>query len=260
MTTETIKFIEIAHKHSFSNIELDITKIEEAIEIHGLGRLEEVLKDNCLSLVSLNAIENYPILTAEELEKSLSKCEQVFRICNALDCSIVVVNPSEFLPGQKEIMSNKFHDFVTSLMILASRYGVRLGFESVSYDNRVANTLAASVKALGAWGDEIGLVLDVFHMYRTRETISKIPRDIFDRLWIFHVSDAPDLPIEKVTDSDRVFPLDGVVDAPSYIAELAERKFAGPVSVELFNKRYWEMDPDFVIAKAKENLKKLGIV
>jgi 2-keto-myo-inositol isomerase len=259
MTTDTLKFLQVAKKHYFSHVEFDIAKVEECIAKNGTSRLKQTLNENGINVVSLNAIENYPILSNDDLEKSTQKCERVFELCNLLECEIAVVNPSDAQRTQRSLMLERFNRFMNEIIEIADKYNVRLGFEYVSYDSRIINSLARSIEYVDKFGDDIGLVLDIFHMYRSGESISLLPARLMSRLYAFHVNDAPAKEITDVRDSDRIFPLEGVIDSRTAIEMLRERRFTGPVSVELFNEKYWSMDADTVILKAKTSLEALGV-
>jgi 2-keto-myo-inositol isomerase len=259
LTSETPRFLEAARKSSFTHVELDIQKIEEQIQKNGLPSLKRNLADNRIEIVSLNAIENLPISTQDEMEKSVATCDGIIDMARKLDCNIVVVNPSESSGEESSWLTSKFETFLMKIAEVARRHNVRLGFEYVSYGNRVVNRLDKTVQRLGQWDQGIGLVLDAFHMYRSQERVSAIPESLMGLLWIFHVNDAPNIPIEVVRDTDRVFPFEGVTHPEDFVEELKRRGFNGPVSIELFNKSYWRMDTEYVVAKAKESLDRLGV-
>jgi 2-keto-myo-inositol isomerase len=193
------------------------------------------------------------------MSKSLRRSEQLIELSRALHCGILVVNPNETTERERAILRSRFDEFMLAAAKIAESCDVCLGFEYVSYDNRIINSLAQSLDCLHNWGNRaIGLVLDVFHMYRSREMIT-IPQKDRILLWAFHVNDAPNIPISKLQDSNRVMPLEGVMNLHEYIQQLQAIDFDGPVSVELFNKQYWEMDPYLVMAKASNCLKELGV-
>lgn len=259
MTTDTLSFVKAAKKHGFTHVELDIGKVEECVAKDGKAALKRHLIESGITVVSLNAIENYPILGHDEMIRSLRRCEEIIKLSASLNCKIVVVNPNEVTAGERVNMAGKFDEFMTEAAKVAISYEVLLGFEYVSYDNRIINSLGQSLAGIHRWNSGIGLVLDAFHMYRSGEMIKAIPSKDSRLLWAFHVNDAPNTPILDLRDSDRVMPLEGVMNLREYIRELQALNFNGPVSVELFNKKYWEMDPDSVIAKARISLKELGV-
>jgi sugar phosphate isomerase/epimerase len=257
MTTDTLRFIEAAGKHDFSFIELNIDRTEASIKKHGLAKLQATLHDSGVKVLSLNAIDNYPIMTEGEMSASLSRASAVIQLCNDLESEIIMVNPVNFSPGQKRLAQDRFDIFIEKTAEISEKHNVKVGYEYVSYHDKVVNTLHDTVEGLGRWKEKISLVLDVFHMYRSGETFTSLPQSMTQLLLAFHVNDAPPLPIEKVVDTDRVFPLDGAIDLPLYIQQLREREFNGPVSVELFNKKYWELGEDKVVEMAMDSLERV---
>jgi len=258
MKADTIRFIESAGRNSFPQIELDIDRLEASIKKDGLPKVRAALKETGVKVLSLNAIDNYPIMTEVEMSTSLKRSDQVLELCNNVQCGILVVNPANFRSSAEEkIVENRFDLFIDQVNDLSKKRGVRIGYEYVSYNDKVVNTLKKSLDGLQRWSSGIDLVLDVFHMYRSSETIVDLPSNMMERLLAFHVNDAPDIKIEKVVDTDRVMPLDGVIGVRHYIMALKERGYSGPVSLELFNQDYWAKDVDEVVQMSKESLNRL---
>ncbi len=254
LPSDTLEFITKAKEAGFSFAELDIGKVEEAVQKNGLAKLKETIKGEQMKIVSLNAIENYPILTEDDMAKSLARCERIFELSRELECEVVVVNPNEFEMGQKERAEKAFDSFIMTAAEIAKGFSVRLGYEFVSYENRIVDTLTESMSGLSRWDSGIGLVLDVFHLFRTRENITQIPDHLMDHVWIFHVNDAPATSLSALRDTDRVFPGEGVINIREILETLRARGFNGPVSLELFNADYWKQPADRVLQKAWENL------
>jgi 2-keto-myo-inositol isomerase len=257
LPTDTLEFIVKAKEVGFRLVELDIAKLEDAVQRYGLPKLKETIKGREMKIISLNAIENYPILARNDMMESLARCERIFKLSRDLECQIVVVNPNEFESGNGSEMQEAFDSLITRAAEIASKFSVRLGYEFVAYENRIINTLAESLNGLSRWSSDIGLVLDVFHLFRTGESITQIPDRLMNRVWIFHVNDAPQMPLSALKDSDRVFPGEGVVNVKEALAELESKGFAGPVSLELFNANYWKRPTTVILKRSWDNLESL---
>jgi len=80
LPTDTIRFLEIARSNGFSHVELDISKVEECVAKSGRAALKKYLVDSGIVVVSLNAIENYPIMTNDEMTKSLRRCKEIIEL------------------------------------------------------------------------------------------------------------------------------------------------------------------------------------
>lgn len=257
LPADTLEFIAGAKEVGFTLVEFDIAKLEEAVQRHGLSRIKEDIDSREMKIISLNAIENYPILSTDDMTKSLGRCERIFKLSRELECEIVVVNPNEFEFGMRAETQKAFDSFIKRAAEIASKFSVRLGFEFVAYENRVINTLSVSLSRLSKWGPDVGLVLDVFHLFRTGERVTQIPDSMMGRVWIFHVNDAPPIPFTALKDTDRVFPGEGVVNVKEALGELSAKGFAGPISLELFNANYWKQPTRVVLKKSWDSLASL---
>jgi sugar phosphate isomerase/epimerase len=66
---------------------------------------------------------------------------------------------------------------------------------------------------------------------------------------VFHMNDYPaDPPRERITDADRVFPGDGTAPLEEILRTLASVGFRGMLSLELFNRTYWQQ-PALTVAR-----------
>jgi 4-hydroxyphenylpyruvate dioxygenase len=58
-----------------------------------------------------------------------------------------------------------------------------------------------------------------------------------------HFQDVPDMPRELLDQTTRVIPGDGVTPLVKILRKLAEKDYAGPLSVELFLPKFQQGDP-----------------
>lgn len=63
------------------------------------------------------------------------------------------------------------------------------------------------------------------------------------RLFIFHISDAQDLPREQLEDRHRLLPGVGILPLAEIVAGLRRIGYDRVASVEIFRPEYWERDP-----------------
>lgn len=88
------------------------------------------------------------------------------------------------------------------------------------------------------------LLPDVYHMYRGGSDFNGLKILDGQAVHVMHVNDYPgDIPREKQTDADRVYPGDGVAPLSKIFQTMANAGFNGFLSLELFNRDYWEQDP-----------------
>ena len=77
-----------------------------------------------------------------------------------------------------------------------------------------------------------------------------------------HMNDYPDIERSKIGDADRVYPGDGVAPIDEVLSTLVANGFSGALSLELFNRDYWQQDANEVarkgLAKMKESVNRLS--
>jgi 2-keto-myo-inositol isomerase len=99
-------------------------------------------------------------------------------------------------------------------------------------------------------------ILDVFHVYTGGSDFGGIRMFNADALQVFHMNDYPaSPPREKATDADRIYPGDGVAPFTQIIRDLRAIGFYGSLSLELFNKKYYQQDPLVVARTGLEKMK-----
>ena len=103
---------------------------------------------------------------------------------------------------------------------------------------------------------DAALLLDAYHLYRGGNSFASLNLVAGKAQPIFHMNDYPGTPErEKLNDSDRVFPGDGVAPLREILATLFANGFDGALSLELFNPNYRkEMSP---LEQAKVGLEKM---
>ncbi|HEA19324.1 hypothetical protein LCGC14_1650020 [marine sediment metagenome] len=96
------------------------------------------------------------------------------------------------------------------------------------------------------------MLLDFYHVYRGGNEWSSIDTLNAAKLPVIHMNDYPAKPAaDKLTDADRVLPGEGVCPFEEVLPKLYKAGFRGALSVELFNKGYWEsMDAKTLLDKS----------
>ena len=99
---------------------------------------------------------------------------------------------------------------------------------------------------------------DVFHLYKGGSDLHGIRLLGPAAIQVFHLNDYPaDPPREKVDDSYRMYPGDGVAPLPELLQTLRRTGGQKVLSLELFNRTYWSQDP---LSVAKTGLAKMKAV
>lgn len=102
------------------------------------------------------------------------------------------------------------------------------------------------------------LLPDVYHTYKGGSDFNAYKAISGRTIQVFHMNDYPaDPPREKIGDSDRVMPGDGIAPIPSILRDVYDNGCRAMLSLELFNRDYWKQDP---LQVAKIGLAKMKAV
>lgn len=97
-------------------------------------------------------------------------------------------------------------------------------------------TLPEALELIGAVDQpNVGVLLDSFHWYTSSGTIEDILSLSPEQIVMVHLNDAPDVPIDRQMDDQRLLPGEGVIDLAGMLNALRKIGYAGPVSVETFS-------------------------
>jgi 2-keto-myo-inositol isomerase len=84
----------------------------------------------------------------------------------------------------------------------------------------------------------------VFHIYKGGSDFHGLKLLSAGALQVFHINDYPaEPPRAEANDSHRVMPGDGVAPMTQILRDLASTGGNTVLSLELFNRGYWEQDP-----------------
>jgi sugar phosphate isomerase/epimerase len=100
------------------------------------------------------------------------------------------------------------------------------------------------------------LLPDVYHLYKGGSKFEGLALLGPEALHVFHMNDYPaEPPVATITDADRVYPGDGVAPLDYVLGALRSIGFNGMLSLELFNKSYWQQDARLVARTGLEKMR-----
>ena len=251
-----IEKIRAAGEAGYDSIELwneDLTEWEQ-----GGGRLSElrqVLDDYNLAVPDLVHFSGWMDATDRVFETELlGEARRLMEQGVAVGAPRIIAGPAR---GQVDL--NRAADRFYRLMELGGEVGCLPALEFLGFVAHVNNVDTLMEIVALADHPETTVVMDAFHIYRgggRDEDILKVPGA---RVAIFHIDDAPrtDRRRETLTDGDRVYPGDGILNLENMLRMLASRGFSGPVSLELFNETLWRQDAREVARVGAEKVRRL---
>ena len=218
----------------------------DAVEGRDLKNVRKRIADAGLTGVSYVRGGFFPSIEKEQREAALEENRTLIREAAALGLPLIVLVCGAD-PGQSlESSRAQITDALGILAPEAADAGVVLGIEPLHpmyADTRSAvNTLGQANRIAEAVGHPaVQVVVDVYHLWWDDNLASDIARaGRTSRLAAFHVCDWK-VPTEDFL-LDRGLMGEGCIPIPEIRTQVEAAGFDGFIEVEIFSKRYWDMD------------------
>lgn len=247
------KYIEIGARAGYDCLEIWIGDVKAYLDKGGsLSALKKLLNDS--KITAENAIGFAPWMTDDDAQRKagFQQMREEMDMMAALDCTRIAApaagvktpNPDLFKVGER----------YRELLALGRETGVtpQLEFWGASVFHHMGQALMAVAVA----NDPGARILpDVYHLFRGNsgfESLKMIDGKLID---VIHMNDYPStIPREQMEDKDRVYPGDGVAPMKQIMGDLKKLEGQKILSLELFNREYWKLDP---LAVAKTGIEKM---
>ncbi len=245
--------IKAASEAGYELIEIWAAKLRRFLKTKSVEQLRDFLTKHKIEPYSINSIEHITFRNDADYESIKAECEELTSIAGAIGCPYVVVVPGKLTENAtKESISEESVRVLRELGDIAQRNNVSLAFEFLGQTDCSVQTLDFCSEIVEKVDRKnIGLVIDTFHFYAGNSTFEAIETLNPEKLFIFHINDAEDLPKEELTDAHRVYPGEGILPIKEIKARFDQIGYDRMVSIEIFRPEYWNQDPFEVARKAR---------
>jgi sugar phosphate isomerase/epimerase len=136
----------------------------------------------------------------------------------------------------------RFRPIAQALAAEDCRLGIEfLGPKTIRdrFEHTFIYTLGGMMELAHAIGDNVGLLLDAWHLYTSGDSLDVLDTISALDIVTVHVNDAPEgLTLETYVDNDRRLPMEtNVIDLGGFMNKLAALAYDGPVTPEPFSAR-----------------------
>jgi len=245
MNADLLTDIRAAQAGGFDCLEIWAAKLRAFLKPNTTAALKAALAEHHIEPYSINSIERITFRDAEGHTALLAEGDEWCRIAAEIGCPYVVVVPGR-LPAsasREQIIAESVR-VLEALSDIAAKHDVSLAFEFLGQTDCSVQTLDLADEIVRRVArPNVGLVIDSFHFYAGGSRLESIEALDPQRLFIFHINDAEDLPREQLEDRHRLLPGLGILPLKEIIAALRRINYDRVTSVEIFRPEYWERDP-----------------
>lgn len=253
------KDLEFCEKNGYELIEIRLDKLRDYLKDHTVEDLVEFFKNSRIKPYAFNALEFITFRDEEGYKQIKDNLKFLCEVGEQINCKKIVVVPTFDIGSYtKTQIKEESIRVLNELADTAAEYGVKLAYEFVGYPNCSVNTLSQTndiVKAVDR--GNVGMVLDCFHFHAMGSRIEDLQKADSDKIFIFHIDDAEDLPVGALRDDKRLWPGEGAIDLDSILKTLKDIGYSEMVSVEIFRPEYWDWDIEKTIKVGKETTEKV---
>jgi 2-keto-myo-inositol isomerase len=238
----------------FPMVELWGEKFEKFFADHTPDDLKRLLDGYGLRAAAIDLVA-LDYSQPENVAIAVERARYLGGIAQAIGCDLLLLCSWGDLHGRsKEEGISLVAEYIQPVCAAAAEFGCRLAIEPLGRQAVIPGCEEALAIIEQAGQPNLGLMWDFFHYYKSEVPLDAIRRIPPEKLWLVHVDDAPALPPEELKDPDRVYPGAGAMPLPTYFAILRDLGYQGPVSVELFNRDYYERPIEEITLNAYRSL------
>ncbi|MCW5515797.1 sugar phosphate isomerase/epimerase family protein [Muriicola sp. Z0-33] len=243
--------IDMVANAGFDGVELWMRNIKSFLDSGGsTEQLKEKLQSHNLLLENIIGFSKWCSDDAEERKAALDLLAEEMEITAGLGGAFIAA-PVQGIAALDRTKYDDYAERFTAILELGDQTGVTPVLElwGMGALNKVADC-AQIVIASGH--PKATMLLDFYHIHRGGNDWDTLDCLNGKRLPVIHMNDYPEHPSwDKLTDADRVLPGEGVCPFNEILPKLFDAGFRGGLSVELFNKGYWDtMDAETLLKKS----------
>lgn len=221
------------------------------------GRLEDLgkqAKDLNLKFVDFIGFFEWAVDDDARRKKGLEEARRNFAMVRAVGGSRIAAPPFG-ATDQADLDLRKVAERYRVLADLGDEFGVTPLVEVWGFSKPISRLGEAAMVAIESGHPRAAILGDVYHLHKGGSGYGGLRLLGRDAMPILHMNDFPGAPREKLADSDRVYPGDGVAPLRDILRALHDGGFRTTLSLELFNRGYWKEDASVVARTGLEKMR-----
>ncbi|HVJ68028.1 MAG TPA: TIM barrel protein [Caulifigura sp.] len=248
--------IEIAAKAGYSGIEPWISEIENAVSRGvSLADLRQRIDDAGLKVESAIGFAKWIVNDDTERAKGLEQLKREMELVKALGGSYIAAPPAGMQsPDSPVVDTATAGDRYRAALEIGDAIGVTPMVELWGFSKNLSRLSEVVGCALETGHPKACILTDVYHIHKGGSDTRSLRMLSGKVLPVMHTNDYPDKPRKDLTDADRIYPGDGVAPLVEILRILQGIGFNGALSLELFNKGYWQQDAHLVARAGLEKM------
>ena len=250
-----VEQLAVAQKAGFDAIEFWLRDIEKYTAEGGkLPDLRKRVADAGLTVESSIAFSNWIVDDEGARKKGLEQARKDMDTVTAIG-GIRIAAPPAGATDSGPLNLDQAGDRYRALLEIGKVAGCIAQLEVWGFSKNLSRLSEVLYVAAAAQHPDACVLPDIYHLYKGGSTFNDLNLLSGKRIHVFHMNDYPDITKDKINDADRVYPGEGIAPVSKILSTVFASGFDGVLSIELFNKTYWQQDPNLVAAKGLASMK-----
>jgi 4-hydroxyphenylpyruvate dioxygenase len=207
-----------------------------------------------LTLVAFQPFRDFEGMPEPQRGRAFERAESKFDLMGELGAELLLVC-SNVSPMSQGGLDRAAED-LAALGERAAGRGLRVGFEALAWGRHISDYRDAWEAVRRADHAAVGLVLDSFHILARGHDLSAMSSIPKERIFLCQLADAPmlDMGVLSWSRHHRCFPGQGRLPLGAFMSALADTRYDGPLSLEIFNDHFRAAPPDRIAADGRRSL------
>jgi sugar phosphate isomerase/epimerase len=238
-----VKEIEVAAKAGYQGIEPWVASIDTYVEGGGsLKDLGQRLSDSGLTVEGAIAFPEWLVDDEARRAKGLEQAKRQMDMVAQIGGRRFAAPPAG-ATGSPKLELALVADRYRAVLEVGAQLGVVPQLELWGFSKNLGRLSECVAVAMETGHRNACVLADVFHLYKGGSDFHGMRLLGAEAIQVLHMNDYPnDPPREKIDDSYRMYPGDGVAPLSELLQTLRRTGGQKVLSLELFNRKYWSED------------------
>lgn len=237
------ELVDLAARAGYDGIEPWIQELDQYVRSGGsLRALRDRIRDRGLAVESAIGFFEWIVDDDARRARGLEEARRAMDLVAQIGGKRIAAPPSG-ATDRADIDLLRAAERYRALLEIGEGIGVVPQVEIWGFSRTLNRLGAAALVAIESGHPHACILPDVYHLHRGGSGFAGIRLLHGGAIHVFHVNDYPaEPPREQLTDAHRVYPGDGVAPLAQLFRDLRAIGFRGALSLELFNRDYWQQD------------------
>jgi 2-keto-myo-inositol isomerase len=224
------------------NVELNATLVDEFLKTDTLDGARKVLADNGLTAVHGGVSVDGLLEPNSDRARSVENLKRRLEMFASLGVKKVYTTSG----GMQKLTIEDYRIVAGNMRGVgetAKPFNMIVSVEFVRTSPYMSTLLTALKVTREAAHPNFGLMFDFYHFWSGLNKLEDMDQIRQGEIQHIHFQDVPDMPRELLDNNTRFIPGDGVSPLNAMLRKLADKGYAGPLSVELFLPKFQKGNP-----------------